>query len=152
SYRALFAAGIKLADGPDDFAKGARLVLQAALQSPNFVYRVERSQQVVAGRIPLDGYEIATKLSYMLWNTMPDERLFAAAETGSLTLPQGILQEAERMLDDDRARPMVAWFHHQLYQFDYYDDLSKDPELFPDFLASLGADMKEEAEHFIDDI
>jgi hypothetical protein len=153
TYLALFAKGKDVVDGPDDFAKGVRLTLQAFLQSPHFVYRVEASSAVDDdGLIPLSGHEIATKLSYMLWNTMPDDALFAAAASGALDTPEGIAAQAKRMLEDDRARAMVAWFHHQLFQYDHYDDLNKDPTKFPTFSPALGADMKREAELFIEDI
>src|SRR6185503_12067113 len=133
-------------------ARGARLSIQAFLQSPHFIYRVEASSDVTDGLIHLSGYEIATKLSYMLWNTMPDDGLLAAAAVGKLDTPEGILAEAKRLLADDRAKAMVASFHHQLLQYDHYDDLNKDPALFPTFDPKLGADMKREAELFIDDV
>jgi hypothetical protein len=151
-YLALFAKGKDLVDGPDDFAKGARLTLQAFLQSPYFVYRVEASSAALGATIPLSDFELATKLSYMLWNTMPDDALFAAAKSGKLATTEGVLAQATRLLDDDRARVMVASFHHQLFQYDHYDDLTKDPTLFPDFNPALGADMKREAEMFIEDV
>jgi hypothetical protein len=151
-YLALFAKGKDLVDGPDDFAKGARLTLQAFLQSPHFVYRVEASSAALGATIPLSDFELATKLSYMLWNTMPDDALFAAAKAGKLATTEGVLAQATRLLDDDRARVMVASFHHQLFQYDHYDDLTKDPTLFPDFTPALGADMKREAEMFIEDV
>jgi uncharacterized protein DUF1592/uncharacterized protein DUF1588/uncharacterized protein DUF1595/uncharacterized protein DUF1585/uncharacterized protein DUF1587 len=151
-YTALFAKGKDQVDGTDDFAKGVRLTLQAFLQSPNFIYRVETSSTAVGAMIPLSDYELATKLSYMLWNTMPDDALFAAAKAGKLATPEGVLAQATRLLDDDRARVMVASFHHQLFQYDHYDDLTKDPTLFPDFTPALGADMKREAEMFVEDM
>ncbi len=152
AYTALFAKGKDVVDGPDDFAKGVRLTLQAFLQSPNFIYRVEASSGGGTVGSPLSGFEIATKLSYMLWNTMPDEALFAAAKAGKLDTSAGILEEAKRLLDDERARAMVASFHHQLFEYDHYDDLNKDPTLFPTFTPALGADMKREAEMFVDDV
>lgn len=152
AYTALFAKGKDVVEGPSDFARGVRLTLQAFLQSPYFVYRVEASSSAVPAAIPLSGFEIATKLSYMLWNTMPDDALFAAATAGKLDTSEGILVEAKRLLDDDRARAMVASFHHQLFQYDQYDDLNKDPTRFPNFTPALGADMKKEAEMFVEDV
>jgi uncharacterized protein DUF1592/uncharacterized protein DUF1588/uncharacterized protein DUF1595/uncharacterized protein DUF1585/uncharacterized protein DUF1587 len=153
TYEALFAEGPTLVDGTDDFAKGVKITLQAFLQSPHFLYRVESSAEIAADElIHLSGWEVATKLSYMLWNTMPDDILFDAAESGALGTPEGIMTQAERLLADDRARPMVAAFHAQLYQYDHYEDLYKDPAIFPDFTAELGEDMKTEAEMFVDDV
>ncbi|MFT3775318.1 MAG: DUF1592 domain-containing protein [Minicystis sp.] len=153
TYLAIFAKGKDVVEGPDDFTKGVKLALQAFLQSPHFVYRVEASSEAGDdGLIPLTGYEIAAKLSYMLWNTMPDDALFKAAESGKLDTAEGVLDEAQRLLADDRAHAMVAWFHKQLYQYDHYDDLNKDTTKFPNFDPALGADMKREAQMFIDDV
>jgi hypothetical protein len=153
SYVALFAQAPALVDGTDDFVKGVKLALQAFLQSPHFLYRVEATSEVGAkGLIYLNNWEIATKLSYMLWNTMPDDALFAAAEGGKLVTPEGVMAEAQRMIDDDRSRPMVAAFHAQLYQYDHYLDLYKDEIIFPDFVPEAGADMETEATMFIEDV
>lgn len=151
-YLALFKKAPAFVDGKDDFARGARLVLQALLQSPHFVYRVESSGDVKEGVIPLSGHEIAAKLSYMLWNTMPDDALFAAAAQGKLDTTEGVLAETERLLADPRAKAMVASFHQQLFQYDHYDDLNKDGDLFPNFDPALGADMKREAQLFIEEV
>jgi hypothetical protein len=152
TYFTLFKKAPLLVEGKDDFSKGARLVIQAFLQSPHFVYRLESSSKVENGVIALRSYEIATKLSYMLWNTMPDDALFSAAAQGKLDTPEGVLAEAQRLLEDDRAKAMVASFHAQLFQYGHYDDLNKDPALFPNFKPALGADMKREAELFIKEV
>ena len=81
-----------------------------------------------------------------------NDALLDAAAAGKLTTPEGILAQATRLLADDRARAMVATFHKQLFQYDHYDDLNKDPTLFPDFTPALGADMKQEASMFIDEV
>ena len=153
AYAQLFASAPTLLSGADDFTLGVRLTLQAFLQSPNFLYRVETSSEVSAdGLVHLNSWEVASKLSYMLWNTMPDEELLQAAEDGKLTDPAGILQQAERLLADERAHAMVKNFHAQLYQFDHYHDLYKDPGFYPNFPATAGDDMRREAEMFIDDV
>lgn len=151
AYQAIFAKGKDVVDGADDFAKGVRLTLQGFLQSPHFVYRVEESSAVGKdGLIALSGYEIAAKLSYMLWNTMPDDALFAAAASGKLDTPEGVMAEAERLLEDDRARATVAWFHEQLFEYHLYDDLNKDATKFPGFTPALSASMRAEAAMFIE--
>jgi len=154
-YEQVFADGVAILEGGTDFEKGVRLCLQAFLQSPHFLYRVEASTETNSdGLILLSDWEIASKLSYMLWNTMPDDALFAAAEAGELSTPDGILAQAQRMFDADReaAHEMVRSFHSQLYQFDHYYDLYKDPAIFPSFTPDVGADMEREAEMFVDDV
>jgi hypothetical protein len=152
-YLELFALAPELLEGGDDFARGVHLTLQAFLQSPHFLYRLEQTSDVGDdGLIHLGSWEVASKLSYLLWNTMPDEALFAAAEADALTTPEGIMAEAARMLDDERSHAMVAAFHAQLYQYDHYEDLYKDPAYFPEFSAEIGDDLQTEAELFIEDV
>jgi hypothetical protein len=153
AYLGLFADAPQLVDGADDFARGVKLTLQAFLQSPHFLYRAESTAEIATDNlIHLSGWEVASKLSYMLWSTMPDDLLFDAAASGALETPEGIMAQAERLLEHERARPMVAAFHAQLYQYDHYGDLYKDPAIFPEFTTQHGEDMKAEAELFVEDV
>lgn len=139
--------------GPDPFLEGVRVVLQAFLQSPHFLYRVERSDVPADdGRIRLGGWEVATKLSYMLWDTMPDEALFAAAGSGALDTAAGVAAEAARMLEDPRAHQMVAAFHYQTLQIDHYTKISKSAEKFPQFTEPMRDMMVTETMMFVDDV
>lgn len=152
-YAALFTkAKDVLTDNTPEIA-GVTLVLQAFLQSPHFVYRVELADKPRAdGLIPLGGYEVATKLSYLLWNTMPDDELLAAAKAGELSTKEGVRAYAAAMLADARAHEAVSAFHAQLYDYKKYLDLYKDPAVFPNFTPDMGEDMKREVELFVDDI
>ncbi len=153
AYVALFAEAPTLLEGNDDYVLGVQLTLQAFLQSPHFLYRVESSSEVGEdGLVHLSGWEVASKLSYMLWNTMPDEELFAAAAAGALDTPAGIMEAAERMIAHERSRAMVATMHAQLFQFDHYHDLYKDAAYFPDFPADVGDDLEREAALFVEDV
>ncbi|MCA9719689.1 MAG: DUF1587 domain-containing protein, partial [Myxococcales bacterium] len=82
AYLERYRAGAGLYEDGAPFAQGVRLVLETMLQSPRFLYRVELSDDVAAGgdAIALDGYELATRLSYLLWNSTPDDALLDAAE------------------------------------------------------------------------
>jgi hypothetical protein len=100
------------------FDKGIELVIQALLQSPQLLYRTESLADSNAGRVGdgavlLDSYQVASRLSYFLWNTMPDAELFALADAGQLTNGETVRAQAERMVDDPRARETVADFHEQ---------------------------------------
>ncbi len=139
-------------DELDDFDAGVHLTLQMMLQSPYFVYRVVDGEEDDEGRIPLDGWQRASRLSYALWNTMPDDELFAAAADGSLETSEGMAAQAERMLEHPYARDMVDDFHGQLLKFDKYLDQYRDPDFFPDFDPTIGYAMQEEAQMFIKDI
>ena len=139
-------------DDLDPFAAGVHLTLQAMLQSPYFVYRVVDGEPSDNGRIKLDGYEVASRLSYALWNSMPDPTLFDAAESGALDDADGVREQAARMLLDDKARDTVRDLHRQVLKVDLYLDRSKDPDLYPQFNAGLGPLMQEEAYRFIEDV
>jgi hypothetical protein len=102
-------------DNPDvdnDFYTGIELVLRSILQDPEFLYRIEVGKATAeAGVLALDDWEIASRLSFLLWGSTPDDELLAAAEAGDLADPAGRRREATRLLDDDRAREAVHRFH-----------------------------------------
>lgn len=154
AHAAHFARGEELFPEEEPFAAGARAVLEALLQSPHFIYRVELGDAAAAsgGLIPLRAHEVATRLSYFLWNTMPSDDLLLAARAGDLDTEGAVRAHAERMLGDARAREVVASFHRQLYDMDHYHDLRKDPDLFPEFVPEMGDDMQREAELFVDHV
>ena len=152
-YAGLFDKGADLVASGDAFKDGVRVVIEAMLQSPKFLYRAELTQdQQADGFLKLDGYEIAQRLSYMAWNTMPDDALFDAAESGSLNEAAGLATAAARLLADERAKRPVADFHGQWLQLRDYLDLSRDPETFPDFSADLGPIMQQETQAFIEEV
>lgn len=132
-----------------DFNTAVRMVIQAMLQSPQFLYRPEvgtpgNPNQVV----PLTQYEIASRLSYLLWQSMPDATLFTAAANGKLGTPAEIEAQARRMLQDPRARPAMFDFYRQWLQLSHLDYTTKDTAMFPDF-ATLKPLMKKESEAFL---
>lgn len=137
-----------------DFETGIRLVLQTMLQSPHFLYRVEFGT-------PIDGetevrkvapYELASRLSYFLWGSMPDAALFKAAATGKLETHEDVAFQARRMLDDKRARDSVREFHDQWLKLKHIDEVQKDPEMFPEFDPVVLPLLRAEAETFIDHV
>ena len=133
------------------FAAGIELVVQVMLQSPSFLYRVERGEGG-EGIVALDDWEVASRLSYLLWNSMPDEPLFEAAEAGQLRSGDEIRAQAERMLEDPRAESVVIDFHRQLLDLDALDGQAKDPTAFPEFTPAVAASMRVEAERFATDV
>jgi hypothetical protein len=115
-YQALFALGPTALGSGDDFADGAQLVIEAMLQSPHFVYRTELEDDGQA----LNGYEIASKLSFLLRNTTPDDALLDAAESGQFDTNAGIVARARQMLDQPDAAAVAARFHSELFGLDRY--------------------------------
>jgi hypothetical protein len=137
-HLALFDRGAELYDDTTGFAAGVRLVLEAMLQSPHFLYRVETSEEVVGDVIPLGSYEVASRLSYFLWGSMPDDALLAAAAADELRDPEGVRAQALRMLDGPRAEAVVERFHHQLLQVDRFASADPSPAFYPDAPEDLG--------------
>ncbi len=102
----------------EDFDTAAEWTLQVVLQSPQFLYRTETGAPVGDGTARLDGYEIASRLSYFLWASMPDDALLAAAASGALEDPVGIRAQARRLLSDVRAEGAVQSFFRQWLHLD----------------------------------
>jgi hypothetical protein len=96
----------------NDFYTAVKLAISSVVQDPELLYRVEQGTPgSEAGLYELNGYEIANRMSYLLWATMPDDALFAAAGAGVLDTPDGRQAEALRMLDDPKARGQLHRFH-----------------------------------------
>ena len=135
--------------GVAPFTAGTRLRLEAFLQSPFFLYRVEQSSTETDGVIPLDGWEVATRLSYALWNSMPDDVLFEEAAGDALLSEAGVQDAARRMLEDPRAEELLLHTMEQLLQAAKLDAVAPAPSRFPDVPADLGALAREENELFL---
>jgi hypothetical protein len=135
-----------------NFREGIRMVIEAALQSPHFLYRVELGSDAgpSEGIVHLNDWEMASRLSYFFWGTMPDDELFAAAEAGLLQTKEQISGQARRMLEDPKARQTSVDFHRQWLDYDRIASATKDPALFPSWTPALREAMREETERFID--
>jgi hypothetical protein len=129
-----------------DFVSAIRGLVQLMLQSPRFLYRFERGPGEVvarAGRIPFDAHEMASRLSYSLWASMPDEALFAAADRGQLATPDQVEQHARRMLADPRSASALEDFHLQWLAIGDVSKMEKDPRRYS-FSGELGRAMMAE--------
>jgi hypothetical protein len=131
-----------------------RLVVQAMLLSPHFLYHVEALPPGAAETdvVALAPFELATRLSYFVWASMPDDALLAAAEDGTLGDPEVLEAEVRRMLDDDRAADAIASFHEQWLQLGELDELTKDAEMYPGWTPELGTAMEVETAAFADEV
>jgi mono/diheme cytochrome c family protein len=122
------------------FEEGISLAIATMLTSPNFLFRIEGP----AG----DQYALASKLSYFLWSSMPDEELLRAAESGTLRNPDALNAEARRMLADPKAWALVENFAGQWLEIRRLESAQPDRERFPDFDEYLRASMLKETELF----
>jgi hypothetical protein len=135
------------------FDEAVELIIRAFLLSPSFLTRGEIVEVPDGNRIPLGPYEVASRLSYLLWSSMPDAELFNAAVAGSLSTPEGILGQAQRMLTDPKARTSVLNFHREYAHMGAgrrWADISRDPNLYPAFNAAQVPLMTQETEAFFD--
>jgi hypothetical protein len=132
------------------FRPAMRVVFQTMLQSPNFLYhwQLGPSDPTMDGLVvKLGPYEVASRLSYFLWRSMPDQALFDAAAAGALATPEEVRAQARRMLLDDRARATVAGFHLEWLHITAAVE-QKDPAVFPAFDDELRASMERETREF----
>ena len=136
------------------FPVAIRLTIQAFLQTPAFLYRLEYGGAAVAGSqaIALDSHEMASRLSYLMTDSMPDAELMTAADAGTLTTPAGLETQARRLLQLDGARAAVASFHAQWLRFDKMGNLVKAADLYPSFNPALAAALKDATARYVDRI
>ncbi|WP_372897913.1 DUF1592 domain-containing protein [Stieleria sp.] len=129
-------------------------VVAAILINPNFLFRVEQDPDPddEDGIRALDSYELATRLSYFLWSSMPDERLFELAASGELTNKEVLSAEAKRMLADPKSRALVDNFAGQWLQLRDVSLLMPDPVRFPNFDEPLRQAMRRETETFFEQL
>lgn len=122
-----------------DAEAALKSVIILALKSPRFLYLTSETG---------DAYDAAARLSYALWDSIPDPPLLDAAKSGKLDP----VKEAERMLGDPRAKAKVSAYYHRWLQLDRLHDLVKDPKSYPGFDASIVSDLRTSLDLFLDDV
>jgi hypothetical protein len=136
------------------FEDGIALAIQAVLASPDFLFRVERNPPVSAktaatqAKTAVDGYELASRLSYFLWSSMPDDELLNRAAAGTLKNPPVLEAEVRRMLKDPKSGALVDNFGGQWLEFRRLESMQPDRDRFPDFEDYLRYSMVQETELF----
>jgi hypothetical protein len=130
-----------------DSLKGAQLVVEAMLQSPNFLFWINETPDP-----KWKAWAAASRLSYSVWDTMPDAELFAAAERGELATRAGVEKQVRRMLSDPRAHESLDEFVSQWLRFDRLATASKDRRKFPYFTRETANAMITEARTFLSDL
>lgn len=133
------------------YEQGVALLLEAMLQSPRFVYRVEYQRGSGTNRYVSD-YELASRISYIVWGGPPDDALYQAAKEGRLSDRRGCRQQVRRMLDDPRAKKRSQQFVRDWLNLDRLTNLNPNKERFPDWTSELGYDMRDETLAFFDEV
>jgi len=132
-----------------NFKKSISGVIEAILQAPDFLYRVEKGV-MVDGRLKPTDYEMASRLSYFFWGSMPDDELLQAAANGQLSTPAQVKAQAERMLAHERSRNMIRYFFDAYLPISSLNHLERDPATYPHFNAQIGSLMREETQTFLE--
>ncbi|MGK4003952.1 DUF1592 domain-containing protein [Sorangium sp. So ce1036] len=121
--------------------EGARWATVALFTSPNFLYRAELGAPSADGSLRLTGYEMASRLAFLVWNSLPDEELLDQAASGMLGTVEGVRAAATRLLDAPAGREAVGAFAEEYMRLDRIGTQAKDAALFPEYDPALQAAM-----------
>jgi hypothetical protein len=137
----------------DSFEEGLCVAIQGMLMSPHFLFRIEKDP---AGKPEsaneINQHQLATRLSYFLWSSMPDDELFACADKGVLRQPAVLKAQVSRMLNDPKARALVENFGGQWLELRKLESAKPDRQRFPEFEDYLRMSMRRETELFFESI
>ena len=138
----------------DGFDAGIEMALSAVLVSPEFLFRVEPDPPGLAANTPyrITDLQLASRLSFFLWSSIPDDELLDLAIAGTLHEPATLERQVKRMLADGRSRALVTNFASQWLHLRNLDSITPDMRLFPDFDDNLRQAMREETELFFESI
>ncbi len=141
-------------EGGGSFDQGIEQIVAAVLASPEFLFRAIRGQKSPSpnGDITLTDLELASRLSFFIWNTGPDEELLKLAAAGRLSKPGAVDAQVKRMLADPRASSLVTSFATKWLTIGDLDAVKPDPALFPAFNDQMRRDFSTEAEAFLGSI
>jgi hypothetical protein len=145
-------APYNLARDEGGFEQGIRMALQRILVSPNFLFRVETDPPNVTPGTAyrINNVELASRLSFFLWSSIPDDELLAVAERAKLSDPEALQQQVKRMLADNRANTLVTNFVGQWLYLRNMETVLPDPSAFPDFDENLRNALEKETELFFE--
>lgn len=148
-YTQTFASGTSLYPGLAATTAGVRIVIESMLQSPYFINRIERSEAVVSGIIPLTGYELANRLSYTLVGSMPDDELLRAAEAGDLANATLLRAQVDRLISSPRYVAQFDDYFNQAFALSNYDEIAKNGTAFPEWNQATAEAARTEASLFL---
>ena len=154
-FLTLFAQGPDLVGSGDAFKDGVSLVVEAMLQSPQFLYRTELGTETMPDSQPLvklDSFDMASRLSYFLWNTMPDAALLDSATKGELLTAEQIATAAARLVATERATGVAVSFHDQAWAFGRFARIAPDAKAFPMAPADLVTRVTDSAHTFVGNV
>ncbi len=140
------------AKGTDAQKNGVAVVVEAMLQSPDFLYRLELGADDNPSPTALRGWEVASRLSYMFLGSMPDAELRKAAAMGELDSVDGIKAQAQRLLSSAEGVQQALSFHQQWLRVDRYAAFKRDATKFPLYSSAVNSALKEETTRFVSEV
>ena len=145
---------LAMAEGEGDFEAGIERGLSAILVSPHFLFRVERDPKGIATKSAyrVSDFELASRLSFFLWSSLPDDELRDAAASGELRTRAGLERQVERLLADPRSRSLVDNFASQWLHLRNLESIRPDMRLFPDFDDNLRQAFRRETELLLESV
>jgi len=137
-----------------DFYFGIQLALTAMLESPQFLFVKEQTESDPSrpGKLRLTAQSMATRISLVLWGSLPDEELLRAAAAGEFDQPEGLAKQVDRMIASPRFEAGVRTYFADMLKFDQFAALSKDPALYPNYSAEVAKQAQEQALRTIVDL
>ncbi len=151
-YTGMFSGAEDLYEESTGFNAGVQLVIETMLQSPHFLYRIERSTEVDQDVIRLDDFEVAQRLSYFVLDSMPDDELLDVAIEGTLTNPDVLEDQARRLLANPRARAVVESFHDDVFDAESMLGAAPLPAFYPNAPENLGELAYDEFHTFVEKV
>lgn len=137
------------------FNEAIGVLLEQMLQSPPFLYHWESPQserKLEAGAVKLDAYDLASRLSYFIWGSLPDQVLFDAAAAGRLETAEEVTAQAQRMFQDEKAQTEVAAFFAELLELDELAEVPKDAATYPDYTPAVGSALQGANTEFVKNV
>jgi hypothetical protein len=147
-----FLTTSKAAQAAGTWMSGMTAVIEAILQGPEFLYRVEHGVDApeAPGLRKPTADEMAARLSFLFWGTIPDDALRMAAKAGQLNTPEGVRLQAERLLNDPRAKSVVRFFFDNVLPISGLTNLRRDAVRFPIYSVDFAAALREETQSFLE--
>jgi hypothetical protein len=138
----------------DDFDAGIEMAVSGVLVNPQFLFRVEPDPPGLPANTPyrVSDLALASRLSFFLWSSIPDDELLSVASSGTLHQPAVLERQVRRMLADDRSRALVTNFASQWLHLPNLDSITPDMRLFPDFDDNLRQAFRRETELFVESV
>ena len=136
------------------FYSGLQLALATELEMPEFLFRIDTAEDDPShpGAKRLDAFSKASRLSFLLWNSAPDDELLTAAERGELNSQRGLARQVDRLLGSPRLEAGIRALFTDMLAFDGFDTLAKDAMIYPAFNATVAADAQEQTLRTIVDL